>query len=296
MDKTPNFMPYEFMVKYTPQDAWIKGKGILLWLAFFFSEAGAGIYLVSLFLNFRTGWILGWLLTLVVGGGLHVLYLGKPMRVIYMFLKPTKSELSRGLWVILFFSILGFIQVAPVVVSALPWTGTGQVLKTIMGIICILIITHGFLTMSIVKALPVWNSSMMVPLAVISGIWVGSQVAVLMTDLLGQNLNLAEIWARWSLLGFIAFLGIFLLGAAHSSTSAQVSIKRLLAGEWSIPFYIGVVAIGIVIPLIITIAAWESDLNSIHSGVLLLRCLCVVIGDLMMRYGIMKNALYPPLI
>jgi formate-dependent nitrite reductase membrane component NrfD len=213
-----------------------------------------------------------------------------------MFLKPAKSELSRGLWVISFFAILGFIQVAPVVVSALPWTGTGQILKIIMGIICILIIIHGFLTMSIVKALPVWNSSMMVPLAVISGLWVGSQVAVLLTDLLGQNINLAETWARWSLLGFIAFLGLFILGAAHSSTPAQVSIKRLLAGEWSVPFYIGVVAIGIVIPLIITVAVWGSDIRNMSSGILFIRCLCVVIGDLMARYGIMKNALCSPLI
>ena len=137
---------------------------------------------------------------------------------------------------------------------------------------------------------------MMVPLAVISGLWVGSQGAVLLANLLGQNLILAETWARWSLLCFIAFIGIFLLGAAHSSTPAQVSIKRLIAGEWSMPFYIGVVAIGIVIPLIITIAVWVGDFGSTNIGVLFIRCLCVIIGDLMMRYGIMKNAMYSPLI
>ena len=181
-------------------------------------------------------------------------------------------------------------------VSNLPWTGTGQILNIIIGIICILITTHGFLTMSVVKALPVWNSSVMVPLAVISGIWVGSQVAVLMTDLLGQNLNLAELWARWSLLGFIVFLGIFLFGAAHASTASKVSIKRLLAGEWSIPFYIGVIVVGIVIPVFITVAIWHSGIGLSNSAVLFLRCVCVIIGDLMMRYGVMKNAMYSPLI
>ena len=54
-------MPYDFMVKHTPQKAWIQGKGVLLWLAFFFSEIGAGIYLVSLFLNVPQGWLFGWL-------------------------------------------------------------------------------------------------------------------------------------------------------------------------------------------------------------------------------------------
>jgi len=289
-------MPHEFMVTYTPQEAWIKGKGILLWLAFFFSEIGAGIYLVSLFLNLRPGWLLGWLLTLIVGGGLHVLYLGKPMRVLYMLLKPIKSELSRGLWVILSFAVIGLLQIAPVVIPALPWTGNSVILKAIMGLVCILIITHGFLTMSIVRALPVWNSSMMVPLSLASGIWVGGQVAVLLAYFSSQHMNLAEIWARWSLLGFIAFLGVFLWGATQSSPTAQVSIKRLLAGEWSRPFYIGVIAVGIIIPLIVTIALWGSDMNNTGIGILLLRWLCVMVGDLMIRFGILKNALYSPLI
>ena len=50
-------MGYERLTKPTPQEEWIQGKGLLLWLAFFFSEIGAGIYFVSLFLNFRPGWI-----------------------------------------------------------------------------------------------------------------------------------------------------------------------------------------------------------------------------------------------
>jgi formate-dependent nitrite reductase membrane component NrfD len=289
-------MPYEFMVKFTPQEAWIKGKGILLWLAFFFSEIGAGIYLVSLFLNLRTGWLIGWLVTLVIGGGLHLLYLGKPSRVLLMFLKPVKSELSRGLWVILVFAALGFIQVAPIVIPALPWTGTGTGMNFLTGAVCILIIIHGFLTMSGIRAIPVWNSVMLVPLAIASGLWVGSQVAVLLSYFLGQNLVPAEIWARWSLLFLIILFGLFILGAIQSSTTAQMSIKRIIAGDWSGPFYLGVIVVGIIIPLVITIISWRNDISKINIALLFLRCTCVFIGDLMIRYGIMRNAVYSPLI
>lgn len=289
-------MPYEFMVKFTSQEAWIKGRGIFLWLAFFFSEIGAGIYLVSLFLNLRAGWLLGWLITLVVGGGLHLLYLGKPARVLLMFLKPVKSELSRGLWVILVFAALGFIQVAPVVIPNLPWTGSSASMNLLTGIICILIIIHGFLTMSGIRAIPVWNSAMMIPLALASGVWVGSQIVVLLFYFVGQNIGLAEIWARWSLLCFIAFLGMFILGAIQSSTTAQASIKRMLAGDWSRLFYLGVIAIGIIVPLVLTIIIWRSDMPGNNIGILFLRCLCIFIGDLMFRYGIMRNAVYSPLI
>ncbi len=35
---------FEWMVKATPQREWIEAKGMFLWLAFFFSEIGAGVY------------------------------------------------------------------------------------------------------------------------------------------------------------------------------------------------------------------------------------------------------------
>lgn len=293
-NKTSDLRPYDFMVRYTPQEAWIKGKGAFLWLAFFLSEIGAGIYLVSLFLGLRTGWLIGWLVTLVLGGGLHLLFLGKPFRVLFMFLSPKQSELSRGLWVILFFAILGFFQVSPIVLPSLPWTGTGSGLKAVMGIICILLVSHGFLTMGGIRAIPLWNSSMMALLSVISGIWVGSQFAVIFSY--GETGPLAEIWARWSLFCFMAFLGAFILGAGQASTTTRISVKSLLTGETSSSFYIGVLGIGMVIPVIITLVIWGSESGSMSLGILLLRCLCVFAGDLMMRYSIMKNAHYSPLI
>ena len=294
--KKSGLMSYEWMIKYTPQTAWIDGKGLFLCLAFFFSEIVAGIYFVSLFMNCRLGWVIGWLVTLLLGGMVHMSYLGKPMRSWRILLRPVSSELSRGLWVTLLFAVFGFFQVLPVVISGLPWTGNSSALKIIMGIFCILIITHGFLTMSVLKALPMWNSSMMIPLSLISGIWGGSQAVELLLFLSGRDINLAEVWARWSLLSYIGILLIFLWGAVHSSETARVSIKKLLAGDSSLHFYIGVIAIGILIPLVITLMWWGNGIEKLSGGILFLRFICVLIGDLLMRYSIIKGAVYSPLI
>lgn len=289
-------MSYEWMVKYTPQEEWIEGQGVLLWLAFFFSEIGAGIYLVSLFLNFRPGWLTGWLVTLILGGLIHVAYLGNPMRAWRILLKPVNSELSRGLWIIFIFAAIGFFQILPVVFSGLPWTGNSPVLKAIMGILCILIIGHGFLTMNVVKALPMWNSPMMLPLSLVSGIFVGSQAVEFMSFLAGRDILVAELWARWSLIGYMGILLMFLWGTAQTSETARASIKGLVMGDSSVRFYIGVIIIGILIPLIITLTVWGGDVSKVSGGILFLRFVCVLIGDLMMRYTIMKGALYSPLI
>jgi formate-dependent nitrite reductase membrane component NrfD len=296
MEKKSLLMGYEWMTRHTPQEAWIKGKGVWLWLAFFLTEMGAGIYFVSLFIDSPTGWLFGWLVALVLGGLAHLAYLGKPIRGWRILLKPANSELSRGLWAIILFAVIGFFQIAPVAISGLPWTGDGQALKVIMGVICILIIIHGFLTMSVVKALPMWNSGLMIPLALVSGIWVGSQFVELMLVVRGEYIALAELWARWSLLGYIGVLGMFLWSTNHSSMAAQVSVRGLLSGGVSKQFYIGVIVIGLLIPLIITLAIWANSPKIPNSNIIFLRLVCVLIGDLTMRYSILRGAKYSPLI
>jgi hypothetical protein len=289
-------MGYEWMVRHTPQEEWIEGKGVLLWLAFFFSEIGAGIYLVSIFLNFSPGWLIGWLVSLVLGGFIHLGFLGKPLRSWRMLLRPASSEISRGMWVVLLFAIIGFFQVLPVVFSGLPWSGDSPALKVITGVLCILLITHGFSTMSVVRALPMWNSSMMLPLSLVSGLWVGSQTTELMHLIGGHDITAAEVWARWSLLSYMGALLLFLWGCFHSSETTKMSIKSILIGSFSATFYIGVIAVGIMIPLIITLSLWANGGANPSGGLLCLRFLCVIIGDLAMRYTIMKGALYSPLI
>jgi len=284
------------MVKYTPQTEWIEGRGLFLFLAFFFSEIGAGIYFVSLFLNFKGGWLLGWLVALVLGGLIHLGFLGHPFRAWRILLKPASSELSRGLWVILLFGGIGFFQLLPVVFSGLAWTGEGPAFKTIMGILSVLIITHGFLTMNVVRALPLWNSSMIIPFSLASGIWVGAQAAEVMIKMSGYDLSLPELWSRWSLLGYIALLAMYLWGTYHASEAAKESVGRLLTGDSALRFYTAVVVVGITVPLAITIVAWSGGVEDLRGGTLFLRFLCVFIGDLAMRYSIMKSAMYAPVI
>ncbi len=294
--KKSSIMDFEWMIKYTPQTEWIKGQGIFLCLAFFFSEIGAGIYLVSIFLDCTPGWIIGWLVTLVLGGGTHAAYLGKPSRGWRILFRPGTSELSRGLWVIVLFGLVGLFQILPVVFPGLPWAEKSRLFNIIMGILCILVIVHGFLTMSGIRALPLWNSSMMMPLALISGIWTGSQVVEFVLFLSGGEVSLAETWSRWSLLVYMATMAMFLWGAFQSSGTARASLKEMFAGSTSVGFYVGTLLIGVLVPLIITLAVWIYGIEVLNANFLFFRMLCVLIGDLAMRYNIMKGAFYSPLL
>lgn len=278
--------PYEWMIKATPQHEWIDKKGIFLLIAFFFSEIGAGIYFISLFFHYRTGLVLGWLVTLALGGLIHIFYLGNPKRSWRMFLKPGKSELSRGLWIISVFALLGFIQIIK--------GGFNPVFNSIMGILCILIIMHGFSTMNVIRALPAWSSTMVLPLSLISGVWVGSQILQFILSISEPNAAASlEVWSELFLFIYIAIIALYLWGTFHSSETAQFSINRLLKGDMSKSFYAGVLAAGIVLPLILTLFMWGGH---VHVFLIFLRLMFVFTGDFALRYAIMKSAVYTPLL
>jgi len=296
MNKGTDAFNYNWMVKYTPQTAWIAGKGLYLWLAFFFAEIFAGVYIVSIIVDLKAGLLVGWLGSLVLGGGFHTLYLGKADRGWRILLKVNRSELSRGLWMILLFGAIGFIQILPIVFSGLPWSWNTLTLKIIMGILSILVVIHGFMTMSVIRALPMWNTSMMIPLSFASGLWTGSQIVGFILIVMGAYGTMAEAWCRWTLFLMMAALLIYLWGGYHGSDTVKASLKRLFAGDCALQFYIGVLLIGICIPLIITLSFWGSDLSTVNTGLIILRMLCVLIGDATIRYVIMKAPLYPPLV
>ena len=278
--------PYEWMVNATPQQEWIDKKGVFLWLAFFFSEIGAGLYFISLFYQYQPGFILGWLIALILGGGVHVLYLGNPFRAWRMLMKPQTSELSRGMWIIGFFAVAGFIQMVT--------SNYGPIFNVIMGITTLLIISHGFMTMNVVRALPAWSSTMVIPLSIISGVWIGCQIFQFMLAVSGNPIAQSfEIWAEILLIVYFVSVLAYIWGTFHSSETAEESITLMLKGDLAKYFYGGVVLIGFVFPLLITFAMWGGDINA---GLIFLRLALIFAGDLALRYIIMKGAMYQPLI
>ncbi len=281
--------PYEWMINPTRQQQWIDNQGVFLWLAFFFSEIGAGLYFMSLFYGYKPGLVLGWLITLVLGGVIHVLYLGNPLRAWRMIMKPNTSELSRGIWVIGIFAVLGFLQI---ITSG----GFNIIFNTVMGILCLLIISHGFATMNVVRALPAWSSTMVLPLSVISGVWVGQQILQFMFSVSGAGAVAAgmEVWAEAFFLAYFLCILLYGWGTYHSDEVGKASIMMQIKGEEINRItLIGIGGLGIVLPLLITLIMWGGDTNGF---LVFIRMASVIAGDLALRYVIMKSALYKPLL
>ncbi len=281
----PNEIPeYAWMINTTPQHEWIDDKGVFLWLAFFFSEIGAGLYFFAMLFDYTPGMVLGWLLTLLVGGGVHMAYLGNPKRFWRIFAKPLTSELSRGVWVIMIFAALGFLQVI---------FGGGVFFKVVMGFISILLVMHGFATMNVMKSVPSWSSTTILPLSIISGIWVGSQICQFIMGFSGGNIAAVEVWSIVLFISYISALFLYLWSTSHVSETAKFSVYEIIRGSLSNIFILAVVFLGIILPLIITV---KMNMSGVSAWWIFTRLILVFIGDVMMRYSLMKSGYYTPLI
>jgi formate-dependent nitrite reductase membrane component NrfD len=279
---------YEWMVKHTPQKEWIEGKGILLYLAFFFIELGAGLYFVSLFFGSKEGMLLGWLICLILGGGFHFVYLGKPFRFYRAVLKPATSWISRGMIFVVFFAVVGFINLVAV------WQGQGSLFLTVlMGVIAFLETIYAGFVVSYVAAIPLWNTALLPALYTVASLWGGIGLLVVINLLSGHEIELMESWARILLLAYGFMMVLYLLTMRYRSRAAAASTERMVKGDMATLFWGGAVMIGFVYPCIVNMMGLAGE---VAPGVLVTAVLCEGLGDLSMRYCILKSALYAPLI
>jgi hypothetical protein len=204
-----------------------------------------------------------------------------------MIMRPNTSELSRGIWVIAVFAAFGFLQIL---------SGSFNIVfNCIMAVLCLLIISHGFATMNVIRALPAWSSNMVLPLSVISGVWMGQQILQFMFAVSGAASVASgmEVWADAFFFAYFLCILLYLWGTYHGSEMGRESVKMQLTGEVSKISRFGVAGAGIVIPLIFTLIMWGGNT---HGLLIFLRLVSVVAGDLALRYVIMKSAVYKPLI
>ncbi len=287
--------PYEFMVYYTPQKEWIKGAGIKLWLAFFFIELGAGMFFVASFFNSLWAISIGWLVCAVLGGGLHLLFLGKPLRFWRMVLSSgwKTSWISRGLIFVMLFLVL---SLAHIFLSRLASPITGLLMAA--NVFAFITIIYGGFAMNYVNGIPLWNTALIPILYVISGLWGGAEVTLGITAASGEiGVGVAiEEWIRILLIGFILIIPAYLISVGKVSTTGAASIRYMVLGKWSPMFWVVVVIMGMLIPLVAVISSLLVGLESISVAFLYIAMFSGLLGDLATRYLILNCGLYRPLL
>ncbi len=284
--------PYEFMVQYTPQREWIERRGIIFWLAFFFIELGAGTFLVASAFGSLLGMLVGWLICAVLGGGLHLIYLGHPFRFWRIVLSSgwKTSWISRGLYFVGIFLVLGLIHMILV-----QWASSALALLIAADVFAFCALIYVGFVMCSVNGIPLWNTPLLPVLYVILGIWGGlglTLVAMLTTGLPTASVN---EWLHVFMLSFIFVIFIYLFSIRYQGMAGKVSVRQIVTGKWAPLFWVVVVVLGIALPLAVTFGTWFAGLV-IPVALLYIVIFFELAGDLALRYCILRCGLYSPLI
>jgi formate-dependent nitrite reductase membrane component NrfD len=284
---------HEWMIKYTRQTEWIDRRGLVLWIAFYAGGLGGGLYLVSLYFNSLWGMFVSWLIIAVVKGGAHLVYLGKPQRFWRIVARPQSSWLARGFIFVMLFIVFGAIQL--MLSFWLPGTAGEIVFKVLAGITALAVAVYTGFVLNTVKAVPFWNSSMLPLLFVLCGILGGFGLSVIIALNGGHvDITAAEAGSRWLLIINALLIAIYLWGAANRESTGKQSVMEQIRGSGAPIFWIGIVILGIVIPLAIAFSSYF--INDVSAVLLVTGVACEVAGGLALRYCVLKAGAYMPLI
>lgn len=291
-----SFEPFEWMVKFTPQKEWIERRGILLWLAFFFGF-GAGLYLVASYFNSLWGMFIGWLIIAFGFGGFHLLYLGKPLRFWRAILRPQRSWISRGLIFASGFLAFGAIHMA--LIYWQPETAAVVAFGVITGIFAFLTAIYTGFAMNYVRALPFWNNPLLPVIIVTCELLGGLAIALALSITIGDGIEVMQVesWSRILLSAYAIMLVIYMLSVTYGPEAGKEAVRRLLSGRvsFSIPFWVGLALIGIVLPLILAWYPYAAGMEIGHPW-LFGAIACDVVGGLSLRYITLRGGIYAPLL
>ena len=97
--------------------------------------------------------------------------------------------------------------------------------------------------------------------------------------------------ARFFLVAYVIALFIHLWVSTYSSQEAKDSAMLLLKGSMAGLFWLVIILIGIVVPLVLEFVAGADS-----SAILIVSAVLVLLGNLVMRYSIIKAGRYTPLL
>lgn len=290
-------VPHEWMTKHTPQTEWIERRGVLVWIAEVFTSLGAGLYLVSLFFNSLWGMLIAWLIILILKIPLHIVYFGKPLRfwrTVPPFTNAWRTSwFTRGITFTILFTGFAFVQL--ILSFLLPGTGWDIAFRVLAGISAFLVGIYSGFIMSYCKSIPFWNSAILPLVFLFAGIADG--FALIMAVGLGAghvNIQAIETGSRTLLTINAVIIATYLWNATYVSETAKHSAAQLLRGSMALPFWLGVVAFGIIIPLGISGVSYVA--GGASSTLLIAAILVHTLGAFALKYSLLKAGIHKPLV
>ena len=270
-----------------------EGWGWLLAADFFLAGMGGGMLiiagLVDLYIGAGRTSLLGNLIApmfIAAGPVLLILELGRPFQALRVFLNP-KSILTIGSWTMSIAIVAGF-AFASFGTDLFPWSDM-VVLRKILAIICVsfgvIVVTYPGVLLGRLKSRPFWNGSGMVILFFLSSLVTGAAAHIISGVIWNaptmDTLNNFSLFIV-SLLGLQLIMWFCYIWVKRSGTEMEASAAQMWTdGDFSISFKVGIIFLGIVLPLVF------ETVSGVTAHVL--GALFILLGNLIMRLVVVSS-------
>ena len=279
-------MAQGFNMELRCQQEW--GWLIATWL--FLSGSGSGLFLLYELFDLPSVFALLSLGTIILGGAVLLWELENPLRAWRGVTRLGTSWLSRGALSVWLFVVCSSLLIAPAFAafSSLPW-GQGDVvakaLEWVAGLCALVISLYPGFSLAKNRSIPFWNTAF-VPVISFGFALMGASGLVLLASLWLSD----DLQGVASLAGVVIVVNLFLM-ALHmfvmhrAGGASRESVRLLNRGPLAWTFWIGVVLVGMIVPLAV-VALLQSPAAVAGAGLL--------IGTFLFRYCVLKAGVYVP--
>ncbi|MBI2854173.1 MAG: polysulfide reductase NrfD [Chloroflexi bacterium] len=291
----------EFALTAKRQKAW----GWPIAVALFLAAVGSGLFLISLLVERVMGvpFDFGLILGIGVGGiatsAAFVFDLGRKGRFWRVLLRPGKSWISRGIILISMFVIFGLLYAVPGWWSWLPWTketGLGQALMVIAALGAFGTMFYSGFVLSYSLAISIWNTNLLPILCVAYAFLAGIAMMFIMNSALGEggiNFSLLKVMEMSLIIFTMVLFFAYLMTTGYAGTASREATMLLVKGRLAWVFWGGVIAIGLLLPLLITGYTYiNSDIGAPSVALLATAGVLELSGGLLFRYSLLRAGVF----
>lgn len=233
----------------------------------FLGGLGAGAYLTSFAAG--KGWLgnspalqrVGYFISgpIVAFGTLLLVFdlgqgLKKPWLLIGLIMNP-RSVMTWGVYILAIFIVVAL----GVAYFALKKKEAPKILVSIGAVLALATCAYTGLLVAVVKAVPFWNSYLMPVLFVVSALSTGLSITVLLAHIIEKGLKTDEqkitkthLWLVGTEIILLAIL-LALMASGTNGAVAATSASMLISGSLAIAFWVILVVLGLVGPLLVSI-------------------------------------------
>lgn len=279
---------------YQPQRQWAEGRGVFLIIGHFLVGVAGGTWVYGEILGVPASLALAYILA-GLGGLAHLLNLARPERFWRMMVRVRTSWVARGFWGLSLFLLGGLLCLPPLFDATVPWSSAGAIAQAGHALAwagAVLMIVYMGFVYSTSKGIPFWHSPLHPALYIAYALRGGAAALLTVIVLLGLPIDpQAGLLQSWIIItAIVIVLWAFELHMVITSgdPAAKRSVHELFRGRLMLSVYGGILAIGLLVPVLLLSGA----VVRLGPGTLAIVGLASIAGDFFMKFASIKAGVH----